>query len=129
MTTKKTLKQSIIEVSPELMAKIINLSEGHKYTVDSHLYYEGQTPIVAYLLIAGEASLVKKRRKTIPIRRGSIFGLKELIQNEKSIYGAVIKSHSEVCFLDRSLINEIENLDKDHELKEILFKFKNQHAS
>ncbi len=115
--TAKVTKQNVIEVSNEILEKIKRISENHIYTADSDLYYEGQTPVVAYLLIKGEVTLIKKRRKSIPIRPGSLFGLRELILLEKSTYGARIKSGSEVCFLDRSSIKEIVDLEIDEDLK------------
>ena len=117
--TAKVTKQNIIEVSEEILEKIKSISESHTYTADSDLYYEGQIPVVAYLLLKGEVTLIKKRRKSIPIRHGSLFGLKELMRLEKSVYGAQIKAGSEVCFLNRSSINEIINLEIDEDLKAI----------
>ncbi len=117
--TAKISKQNIIEVSGEILERIKSISENHTYSVDSDLYYEGQTPIVAYLLFKGEVSLVKKRRKNIPVKPGSIFGLRELILHEKSVYGAQIRAGSEVFFIDRSLIKEIIDLEIDEDLKSI----------
>lgn len=117
--TAKISKQNIIEVSGEILNRIKAISENHIYSVDSDLYYEGQTPVVAYLLIKGEVNLVKKRRKSIPVKPGSIFGLRELILHEKSVYGAQIKANSEVFFIDRSLIKEIIDLGIDNDLKHI----------
>ena len=60
----KIIKQNIIVIKNETLTKIREISQKHTYTVDTTLYYEGQTPIVAYLLLEGQASLVKKRRKS-----------------------------------------------------------------
>jgi CRP-like cAMP-binding protein len=117
--TAKITKQNVIEVSKEIKDRILKISESHIYSVDSDLYYEGQIPIVAYLLVKGEVSLNKKRRKDVPIRPGSLFGLKELMLNDKSTYGAQIKAKSEVCFLDKSLIKEIIDFENDEDLKTI----------
>ena len=117
--TAKITKQNVIEISKELLQRIQQISEHHLYSVDSDLYYEGQTPIVAYLLLKGEVNLVKKRRKSILIRPGSLFGLRELILHEQSIYGARIKENSEVCFLDKSLLKEIFDFETDDDLRSI----------
>ncbi len=117
--TAKITKQNVIEISKALLQRIQQISEHHLYSVDSDLYYEGQTPIVAYLLLKGEVNLVKKRRKSILIRPGCLFGLRELMLHEKSTYGAQITKDSEVCFLDRSLIKEIIELEKDEDLRSI----------
>lgn len=117
--TAKILKQNIIEISDEIIERIKSIAENHIYTVSSDLYYEDQTPVVAYLLLKGEVSLVKRRRKSILVKPGSLFGLKELILHEPSLYGAHIKAGSEVCFIDRSLIKEIIEFEIDEDLKDI----------
>ena len=117
--TAKITKQNVIEISKALLQRIQQISEHHLYNVDSDLYYEGQTPIVAYLLLKGEVNLVKKRRKSILISPGSLFGLRELLLHEQSIYGAQIKENSEVCFLDRSLLKEIIDFETDDDLRSI----------
>lgn len=117
--TAKILKQNIIEVNDKIIARIKALAENHIYTVDSHLYYEGQTPIVAYLLVAGDVNLIKSRRKSIPVEEGCIFGLYELICCKDSVYGAHIKGGSEVYFINRSLLKEIIDLEADQDLKRI----------
>ena len=116
--TAKLVKQNIIEVGPRLIDRIQKLCEHHTYSVESELYYEGQTPVVAYLLLSGDASLFKKRRKSIPLKPGCLFGLKELILHQQSVYGAKIGAGSEVCFLDRSTVKEIIDLEIDQDLKQ-----------
>lgn len=121
MTAQET-KHNVIKVGPRLIEKIQNICERHIYTTDSELYYEGQTPIVSYLLLSGEAILFKKRRKAIRLKAGSLFGLKELALHQTSIYGAKIKAGSEVCSLDLSTVKEITDLQADRDLKKIFKK-------
>lgn len=112
-------KHNIIHVSKEVLLKLMKIAEEHSYTVDSDLYYEDQTPVVAYLIIEGRGRLFRKRRKDIPLKPGDLIGFIELVDHAPSPYGAQVESGTTLLFLDRSTINEIIDEDIDEDLKRI----------
>ncbi|MCK6596252.1 MAG: cyclic nucleotide-binding domain-containing protein [Bacteriovoracaceae bacterium] len=75
----------------------------------STLFYEGQTPIVAYLVIDGVVNLVKNRRIKTTLKSGSLIGLKELMLNKPVPLEAKVEANSSLVFLDKSTIQEIIN--------------------
>lgn len=75
----------------------------------STLFYEGQTPIVAYLVIDGVVNLVKNRRIKTTLKSGSLIGLKELMLNKPVPLEAKVEPNSSLVFLDKSTIQEIIN--------------------
>lgn len=112
-------KNNIIHVSPEVIKKLKSIAPSHSYTVESELFYENHTPVVAYLIIEGKGKLFKKRRKDIPLKSGDLIGLIELVNHSPSPYGAQVKSDTTLLFLDRSTLNEIIEEDIDEDLKKI----------
>ncbi|EQC43870.1 cyclic nucleotide-binding domain protein [Bacteriovorax sp. Seq25_V] len=82
------------------------------YTATSNLFYEGQIPVVAYLVISGNIHLTKNKKIKKTIGSGCLLGVKELLNNQPVNYSAVIMPGSDICFLSRSDFNEIiENED------------------
>jgi len=75
----------------------------------STLFYEGQTPIVAYLVIDGVVNLVKNRRIKTSLKSGALIGLKELMLNKPVPLEAKVEANSSLVFLDKSTIQEIIN--------------------
>lgn len=88
--------------------KSIALKE-NAFTKASTLFYEGQTPIVAYLVVDGVVNLVKNRKVKTTLRTGSLIGLKELMLNHPVPLEAKVEPNTSLLFLDRSTIQEIIN--------------------
>ncbi len=73
----------------------------------STLFYEGQTPIVAYVVVEGSVSIFKNRKVKTNLKSGSLIGLKELMLNKPVAVEAKTEANSSLIFLDRSTIQEI----------------------
>lgn len=113
-------KDDYIKISNELIEKIKAVSTPHCYSSRSDLFYEGQTPIVAYLLVEGYIHLTKNKKIKGILDPGTLFGLKELMNNEPVDVDAQILPNTMVCFLDRSTILEILNKQTKEPLSEFL---------
>ncbi|MCO4793388.1 MAG: cyclic nucleotide-binding domain-containing protein [Bacteriovoracaceae bacterium] len=115
---KKT-KYPITSLKTELIEKIKSVAPIHKYTVQSDLFYEGQTPVVAFLLLDGHVQLVKNKKIKKVLSFGDLIGLKELIHHLPYPLSAQVLPNTEMVFLDKSTILEILNLVHDQELSEV----------
>ena len=112
-------KDDFIKISDELINKIKSVSSSHCYSTQSDLFYEGQTPIVGYLLLEGYIHLTKNKKIKGILDPGTLLGLKELMNNEAVDVDAQILPNTKVCFLDRSTILEIlESGDNRSELSD-----------
>lgn len=112
-----------IKLTPPLIDKIKEFCPVMKFTVNSPLFYEGQVPIVAYLIITGRISLFKTKKIKNIIKEGNIVGLSELITNSPSQLNGEVSSESSLCFLDKSTMIELlkfENSEISTFLKSII---------
>lgn len=107
----------MIKLNPEEIALIKELSPLRKFDLKSPLFYEGQVPIVAYLLIDGSIVLLKKKKIKNILKAGSLIGLNELLSNSPSKLTAQVSADSVLCFLDKSTMLEFPDLVS--KLKEI----------
>lgn len=96
-----------IQLEKKVILEIKNISPKKTFPTSSALFYEGQTPIVAFLLIDGSVQLQKKKKTKKTLTPGSLFGLNELMTNSPSKLSAVVEADSTVCFLDKSTIREV----------------------
>lgn len=102
VTTGPKLCQQDIE-------RLTDLSRPYTYNHHSQLFYEGQTPIVAYLVLEGELLLTKNKRVRNKISPGQILGLNELVDHTPLPFAAEALPKTTVIFLDLSTIKEILN--------------------
>ena len=99
-----------------LRPAVIKSIQGHVspycYSSQSQLFYEGQTPIVAYVVLEGEIHLTKNRKLRYVVKPGEILGLCELLEHTPISFAAQVMPKTKVLFLDRSTVKEIlsENL-------------------
>lgn len=98
--------QSII-LESHTIAEILKFSPTKKYQIDAPLFYEGHTPIVAFLLVEGSIQLFKNKKPKKLIKPGSLIGYIELMNNTPAELSARVMADSLVCFLDKSTIQEI----------------------
>ncbi len=112
---EKVKNEEIICVGSGVMEKVLTIAPVYCYDVHSFLYYENQTPLVAYFIKSGKGKLFRRGDVDIPFGPGNIIGLKELMKNEPSYFGAELEAGSSLIYLDRSTIYEIigEGLDKE----------------
>ncbi|MFA6236356.1 MAG: cyclic nucleotide-binding domain-containing protein [Bacteriovorax sp.] len=100
-------KLNFIALENKIIAEITKFSPLMKFPADAPLFYEGQIPIVAYLLIDGCIHLFKKKKQKKSLKAGSLIGYSEMMNNSPSELTAQIQADSTVCFLDKSTIIEI----------------------
>lgn len=86
------------------------------YSKEAPLHYEGQTPIVAYLIIKGNILLQKRNDILHKLSKGSIVGYREFCLNTPSMFTATVLKESEICYIDKSTIKEIKN-SKNSEIR------------
>jgi CRP-like cAMP-binding protein len=108
----------VIKLTPSFINKIIEFSPIRKFTLSTHLFYEGQIPIVAYLVISGGIILSRNKKIKNVIKPGSIIGINELYNKSPSQMDAEVSPESTLCFLDKSTMLEIMNL-KNSELSNL----------
>jgi CRP-like cAMP-binding protein len=100
----------------DLTKKIRNLCESRIFGQKSTLFYEGQIPFVAFLIVKGSISLTKRKRPRKIIRPETILGLHSLMNKNPSPYEAIAQEGTEICFIDKTTLIEILNDKHDKEL-------------
>lgn len=101
-------KQNELLKIPESQIDVIqNMVRPLKYSSSSNLFYAGQIPIVAYLLLEGLVHFTKNGKVINTFSRGNVIGLKELMNNQPADVDAQILPGTKVCFIDRSTVLSI----------------------
>lgn len=114
----KIAKNMVTNVEQNILDELRKVGETVTYTTSSNLFYEDQTPVVAYLLLSGNVHLLKSKKIKSTIGPGSLIGVKELMSNSPVDHTAMIMPETEVCFLSRSDIFEI--IDNKCDLSEAI---------
>ncbi len=83
-----------------------------QYQKPTVLFYEGQIPIVGYIIVDGEVSLSRNKKIKNILKKGFIFGVRELFHNGKVSMEAKVSTMAQIIFIDRSMLHEI--LDEKH---------------
>ncbi len=112
------VKQMVTSLESEILECLKSKGEIVTYTVAADLFYEGQIPVVAYLVLDGHIHFLKGRTIKETITGGNLVGAKELMSNTHAIMSAQIMPKTQVCFLSKSDIHEI--LEEENELAEQL---------
>ncbi len=113
-------KINSIKLESEHIADIKKVSQQAKFSTNSSLFYEGQIPTAAYLLLEGRIQFLKNKKIKQILKPGSLIGLNELMTNYPVEFEAIIKAESTICFLDKSTILEI--IKDEESLLSMLFK-------
>ncbi len=108
------VKNMVTEIEKNILTDLQKKGEIVTYTVTADLFYEGQTPVVAYLLLSGNIHLLKGKKIHNTISGGTLIGAKELMNHTPAELSAQIMPKSKVCFLSKSDIREI--LAEDNEV-------------
>lgn len=101
--------KKLVRLDKEHIERIKTFTQSKMFASTSPLFYEGQTPVVAFLVIDGSVNLLKNRKVKSTLRTGALIGLKELMNKMPSSVSAEASAHTSVCYLDRSTILEIIN--------------------
>jgi CRP-like cAMP-binding protein len=113
-------KTNLIILEMTAITEIKKISTSKKFTINSPLFYEGQIPVVAYLVLNGCIQMLKNNKIKKILKPGSLIGLNELMTNSPSSLSAEVKAESTLCFLDKSTILEI--IEEESSLLAVLFK-------
>ncbi len=118
----KIIKNMVTSIEEQIIDKLLRRGERITYSATSNLFYEGQIPVVAYLILSGNVHLTKNKKIKSTIGPGSLIGVKELMKNDAVEFSAVIMPETEVCFLSRSDIFDImeERSDLSEHINQLL---------
>lgn len=100
-------KTDAIKLEADFIEEIKKISHQKKFSTQSPLFYEGQIPVVAYLVIDGCVQLLKNKKVKKILKPGSLIGLNELMTHSPAKLSAHAMPDSTLCFLDKSTIKEI----------------------
>lgn len=101
-----------INLSDKAIESLRKIASVKKYSTNAPLYYQGQTPIVAYFILKGNILLMKKNKVCHKLCEGCLLGYKELFLNTVSKFTALALPNTEICYLDKSSLEEIKNSKK-----------------
>lgn len=101
----KSLKH--MQISNELITKIIQYFPSKKFKSQSHLFYEGQVPISGYLILNGSIQISYKKKIKKILNAGHLLGLAELLNKKPILLNAEALPNTEVCFIDKTTLLEI----------------------
>lgn len=76
------------------------------YQPETPLFYEGQIPQAAFILLGGEFSLKKNSKPVRSYEIGSLVGIKELIHFIPSKFRLTSSKRSKVIIISKSFLNE-----------------------
>jgi CRP-like cAMP-binding protein len=105
----RTKKIHFINLSSEAIKSLKKIASFKTYSTNAPLHYQGQTPIVAYLIIKGNILLLKNNKIYHKLTKGCLIGYQELFLNAPSMFTAKILGDTEICYIDKSTILEISN--------------------
>lgn len=103
---KKIYTINLSEKAAETLKKFATYQ---KYSADSSLQYKGQVPIVAYFIEKGHILLLKGNKTYHKLNSGCLFGYYEMSANIPLSFTAEIQSNTEVYYIDKSDLLEIQN--------------------
>jgi len=98
-----------IHLTESLIEKLKKVSTIKTFSVKSPLFYEGQTPIVAYIILKGSIQLSRKKKIFNTLRPGALLGIEEVIEKKATDATAEVLGNTTLCFLDLSTLLEIES--------------------
>ncbi len=91
------------------------------------LFYEGQIPIVGYIIIDGEVTLLKNKKVKNILKKGFIFGIRELYHNGVVLLEAKVSPMTQLLYIDKSLLLEILSHKHGEQLKRLFQNFISEH--
>jgi CRP-like cAMP-binding protein len=98
-----------MNLSDEAIKSLKKIASFKTYSATAPLYYKGQTPIVAYLIIKGSILLIKNNKTYHKLTKGCLVGYQELFLDIPSMFTAEVLSNTEICHIDKSTLLEIKN--------------------
>ena len=105
-------KLNFLELSEAAIKSLKKIASFQTYSTDVPLHYQGQVPIVAYLISKGTILLIKNDKVCHKLTKGSVIGYRELQLNMPSPFTAQTQGSTEIYYIDKSTLLEIENSKK-----------------
>lgn len=96
-----------IELSSDLVKKIVTTFPSKIFKSQSHLFYEGQIPISGFLIVDGSIKISNKKRFHKILKTGTLLGVGELMNREPINISAEAFPNTVVCFIDRTTLLEM----------------------
>jgi CRP-like cAMP-binding protein len=106
---------SLVKLNPKEISTIGDQWPPQIFIRETPLFYAGQVPNLAFLLLEGE---IKVSNDKPTLRPSSLIGLTNLLDNLPSQITAIISPNSRACLIDRETFNEL--LEKNGPHSEIL---------
>lgn len=97
-------QEFIIQLPKRTFDEIDHLVPKVRCPLDQVLIYEGQTPIVAYILFSGRIRISKKRSRLDLNQPYSLIGVREFLNSSSFPYTLTVEQGSIVGYLDRSTL-------------------------
>jgi CRP-like cAMP-binding protein len=117
-------KIHFVNLSEKAIKCLKKIATFKRYSEDSPLHYQGQIPIVAYLIVKGNILLLKNSEIYHKLTKGYIIGYRELCLNAPSMFTAEVLGNTELCYIDKSTLLEIKN-SKNTEIHLLYLELKN----
>ncbi len=106
---KNMTKKYALCLSDESIKSLKKIAHFKTFSANTPLYYQGQTPIVAYFILRGHVLLLKGNKIYHEITKGCLIGYRELSLNIPSLFTAKALSETEIYYIDKSSLLEIKN--------------------
>ncbi|RPJ79045.1 MAG: cyclic nucleotide-binding domain-containing protein [Alphaproteobacteria bacterium] len=117
-------KTYFTNLSDDGLKALKKIAPFRKYSANALLHYQGQRPIVAYVVLKGKILLLKKSKVLQKLTKGYIVGYRELFLNLPSPFTAKTLINSEICFIDKSTLLEIQ-ASQIEEIQQLYSELKN----
>ena len=98
------VKEHILELPNRVFEEIKDKIHVVDCSVDQAFVYEGQTPIVGYLLLSAKAWLSKRKNQVNIHKPLTLIGLREFLDHTSFPYTLNVEQGSQMGYLDRSTI-------------------------
>ena len=115
----KITKEIYSKLNKEQLEKLTSIFQKRLFENEAHLFYEGQTPVVAYLLVEGSIILYKSKKSQKLIPPNSVLGAHHLINRLPMQFNAKVTRGTVLYFLDATTIKELLDQECDH-MKQVL---------
>ena len=72
------------------------------------IHHKGMIPNVAYYVVSGSLTLLKKKGQIVDVQSGEIVGLEEIWDNKPLNYNIYTKPGTVLFYLDKTILSNIE---------------------
>lgn len=101
--------QSYFHLSPEAVLKLQKLIGSDHFLHSSLLFYEGQIPTMAFVLVSGELLLLKRNRIQKRLTSSVLVGAFELFHRKESRYTIKLSPDTTLIPIEQSTLTDLVN--------------------